>query len=43
MVGGCADLCGILAQKVNNQYAGIICNILCDVVGVKEFIKIIEE
>jgi len=43
VVGGCADLCGILANKTNSQAAGIVCNLLCDVVGIKEFINIIEE
>ena len=42
VVGGCADLCGILANKTNSQAAGIACNLLCDVVGIKEFINIIE-
>ena len=43
VVGGCADLCGILANKTNSQAAGIACNLLCDVVGIKEFINIIEK
>ena len=43
VVGGCADLCSILANKTNSQAAGIACNLLCDVVGIKEFINIIEK
>jgi hypothetical protein len=31
-----------VAQKVGNQYVGIVCNLLCDYVGITEFIKVIE-
>ena len=43
VVGGCADLCGILENKTHSQAAGVACNLLCDVVGIKEFINIIEK
>lgn len=43
VVGGCSDLCGILAQKVNSNIAGEVCEILCAIVGIKEFIAIINE
>ena len=43
VVGGCADLCGILANKTGSQAAGVACNLLCDIVGIKEFISIIEK
>ena len=43
MVGGCGDLCQALENKTNSQAAGVACNILCDVVGVKEFMDIIEK
>ena len=39
VVGGCGDLC----QKLENKDASLACNILCDLVGVKEFIAIIEK
>ena len=43
VVGGCADLCGILEEKTGSKIAGLACNLLCDFVGIKEFINIIEE
>jgi len=42
VVGGCADLCGLLAAKTSPAI-GTVCNILCDVVGVEEFIKVIQK
>jgi len=42
VVDGCGDLCGALAEKTN-KITGEVCDILCTVVGIKEFIKIIEE
>jgi hypothetical protein len=39
VIGGCAGLCGYLS----NQYEGIICNLLCDYVGLDAFIALIEE
>ena len=43
VVGGCGDLCQALLNKTNSQAAGIACNLLCDVVGVKEFMAIVEK
>ena len=43
VVGGCADLCGALENKTHSQAAGVACNLLCDFVGVKEFISMIEK
>lgn len=43
VVGGCADLCGMLENKTGSKIAGIACNLLCDYVGITEFIKIVEE
>ena len=42
IVGGCGDLCGELAKYTDNL-VGDICDILCVVVGIDEFIKIIEK
>jgi len=42
VVDGCADLCGALADKTN-KITGEICEILCVLVGIKEFVKIVEE
>ena len=43
MVGGCADVCQALENKTHSQAAGVACNLLCDIVGIKEFINIIEK
>jgi len=42
VVGGCGDLCGALAEKTN-KITGEICDVLCVLVGIREFIKIINE
>ena len=43
MVGGCEELCQLLAEKTGSKTAGEVCTILCAVVGVKEFIALIEK
>ncbi|XP_045164937.2 countin-1-like [Mercenaria mercenaria] len=42
VIGGCADLCNALASKTSPAI-GTVCNLLCDIVGVEEFIKIIQK
>lgn len=39
VVGSCSALCGMLP----NQIEATVCNLLCDYVGIKEFIHIIEK
>eukprot|EP01098_Paradermamoeba_levis_P010817 TRINITY_DN4562_c0_g3_i1.p1 TRINITY_DN4562_c0_g3~~TRINITY_DN4562_c0_g3_i1.p1 ORF type:complete len:278 (-),score=115.73 TRINITY_DN4562_c0_g3_i1:91-864(-) len=39
IIAGCADLCGKLKSKTEQA----VCSLLCDVVGIKEFIKIIDQ
>eukprot|EP00731_Ephydatia_muelleri_P027939 Em0019g812a len=43
VVGGCSDLCQLLEEKTGSQLADVVCNLLCDYVGIEEFIKIIQE
>lgn len=43
VVGSCGALCGALAQKTGNQALGEICNLLCDIEGVEEFIKLVQK
>ena len=43
VVGGCGDLCSLLAQKTNSSIAGTVCELLCDVTGIEEFIKVIQK
>eukprot|EP01111_Echinosteliopsis_oligospora_P010550 TRINITY_DN330_c0_g1_i1.p1 TRINITY_DN330_c0_g1~~TRINITY_DN330_c0_g1_i1.p1 ORF type:complete len:264 (+),score=54.15 TRINITY_DN330_c0_g1_i1:84-794(+) len=37
VIGGCGDLCGKLPKKDEQ----ITCNLICDYVGIKEFVKVI--
>ncbi|XP_060605404.1 countin-1-like [Ruditapes philippinarum] len=43
VVDTCGDLCQILADKSGSQALGAVCSILCDIVGIKEFINIINK
>ena len=43
VVGGCGELCSALADKTGSKVAGEVCEVLCVVVGIKEFIAIIEK
>ncbi|KAK7504838.1 hypothetical protein BaRGS_00003866, partial [Batillaria attramentaria] len=43
VVGTCGELCQLLEEKTNNKALGAVCNILCDIVGIEEFIKLIEK
>jgi len=42
IIGTCGTLCQALAQKTGSQLIGTICDLVCDVVGIEEFIKLIE-
>jgi hypothetical protein len=39
VLGSCGKLCGALANATNSQPLGEVCNVLCDVVGLKAFIN----
>ncbi len=43
VVGSCGGLCQFVEQKVGSQIVGVVCNLLCDYVGVTEFVKAIEK
>lgn len=43
VVGTCSTLCNALEQKTGSQVLGAVCNILCDIVGVEAFAKLVEE
>jgi hypothetical protein len=43
VVGGCEDLCHLLEEKIPNELLNVVCNLLCDYVGIKEFIDLIEK
>ena len=43
IVGTCGDLCQLLEQKTGSQALGVACDLLCDIVGIREFVNIINE
>jgi hypothetical protein len=43
VIGGCADLCSLLDEKVHSKLIETVCNLVCDYVGVKTFIDLIEK
>jgi hypothetical protein len=43
IIGSCGALCSELATKTGSQLIGTICDLVCDVVGIEEFIKLIEK
>jgi hypothetical protein len=42
VVGSCSEICGFVQKKTNSKTIGTVCNILCDVVGIEEFVKIVK-
>ena len=43
VVGTCGKLCSLLEQKTGSQALGVVCDLLCDIVGIEEFIKIVQK
>ncbi|KAK3597884.1 hypothetical protein CHS0354_029466 [Potamilus streckersoni] len=43
IIGSCEILCTALEEKTGSKAIGAVCNILCDVVGIEEFIKLIDK
>ncbi len=43
VVGGCAKICTALEEKVNIELVGTLCDIVCDIEGVEEFVKIVQK
>ena len=43
VAGTCGLLCNALAQKTGSQAFGDVCNVLCDIVGIKEFMKLVQK
>lgn len=43
VVGGCAEICAYAEKVTGSKLVGVVCNALCDIAGIEEFIKIIEE
>jgi len=42
IIGTCGTLCQALADKTGSQLLGTICDLVCDVVGIEEFIKLLD-
>ncbi len=43
IIGGCGDLCELLNEKVPSEVLEVVCNMLCDVVGVEAFVDLIQK
>lgn len=43
VIGSCGELCTLLSQKIPGQLLNAVCNILCDIAGVEEFVKLVEK
>lgn len=43
VVGGCGKVCSYVEEKTGSKTVGVVCNILCDLVGIDEFVKVIEQ
>ena len=41
IIGSCGDLCGALANRTGSKALGDVCDIVCDGLGIDEFIKLI--
>jgi len=42
-IDACGDVCGALADKTGSQVIGVVCTLLCDIVGIKEFVNIVNK
>ncbi|CAF1212789.1 unnamed protein product [Adineta ricciae] len=42
IIGSCGDLCGALANKTSSKGLGDVCLVVCNVVGIGEFIRLLE-
>ena len=43
VIGSCGELCHLLDEKVNSTAVEVVCDILCDAIGVTEFIRIVKQ
>ena len=37
----CGELCGIVANKTRSKFAGELCDVVCDGIGIDEFVRLI--
>lgn len=43
VLGSCSDLCNLVANKTQSETIDILCTLGCSILGIKEFIKLIED
>lgn len=43
IIGTCGTLCQALADKTGSQVLGTVCDLVCDVLGIDEFIKLLDK
>ncbi|XP_071080031.1 countin-3-like [Haliotis cracherodii] len=43
VVGSCEKLCAALGQKTGSQALAVVCDLLCDIAGIDEFVKLIQK
>ncbi|XP_004365279.1 countin2 [Capsaspora owczarzaki ATCC 30864] len=43
VIGSCGEVCGLLTNRTHSRAEGLVCDLLCDYVGITEFIKAIEK
>ncbi|ESO94238.1 hypothetical protein LOTGIDRAFT_189496 [Lottia gigantea] len=43
VVGSCGKVCSLLEQKTGSEALGLVCDLLCDYVGIDEFVKFIQK
>ena len=43
VLGSCSDLCDLVANKTQSETIDILCTLGCSILGIKEFIKLIED
>lgn len=43
VVDSCGQLCDLVTEKTGSELLGFMCTIGCDVYGIKEFVKLIED
>ena len=43
VIGSCSKLCSLVEQKTGSQIIGVVCDLGCDILGIDEFIKLIQK
>lgn len=43
VVDSCGELCDLVTEKTGSEILGFMCTIGCDVLGIKEFVKLVDD